>query len=270
MDLECTAAALLSKNKELEQENVQLRTMLGSNKEKTDPKAGIQSFRHDTAEELPDGAPSCSLWQSTLDERNFQKNLQPSKAKHEHRISSPVDFKSFLQNSMYTDASEKAEFQSCQADVSLNDKDEDRLLGEIAFQLDRRILKYVFQGHRRVYGFTLLNIADKIREVSTHPLTGKVDVGYQLHLSQRHAELMERLSQLGYKTALHPVFNEFIVNTYGLLTERPSAHSSWNNFDSLFKAIKTKAPSKLQKDLLLVLTCLCDMAQRDGKPLLCG
>lgn len=40
-----------------------------------------------------------------------------------------------------------------------------RLLGEIAYQLDRRILSHVFQSHRRLYGFTLLNFPEKIREV---------------------------------------------------------------------------------------------------------
>lgn len=43
--------------------------------------------------------------------------------------------------------------------------DPERLLGEVIYQLDRRILSHIFQGQRRFYGFSLLNIPDKIIEV---------------------------------------------------------------------------------------------------------
>uniref|UniRef100_A0A3Q3ARG5 Speriolin C-terminal domain-containing protein n=1 Tax=Kryptolebias marmoratus TaxID=37003 RepID=A0A3Q3ARG5_KRYMA len=146
-----------------------------------------------------------------------------------------------------------------------------RLLGEIVYQLDRRILSHVFQAHKRLYGFTLLNIPEKIIEVSTHPLTGKVDEGYQLHLTQRYTDLMDKLSQLGYKAALHPPFCEFVVNAYGILRERPSqncAEAEYNNPDFLRRLIATAAPKRLQKDLSLVLACLCSMAAQDRRPLL--
>ncbi|KAG8010120.1 Speriolin-like protein [Nibea albiflora] len=166
----------------------------------------------------------------------------------------------------------KAKMQSFSHDTLKDPTAPDRLLGEVAYQLDRRILSYIFQGHKRLYGFTLLNIPDKIIEVSQHPLTGKVDEGYRLHLSQRYAELMETLNKFGYKTTLHPQFSEFIVNTYGILKERPGENSAqemdYNNPEFLGKLIMTTAPRKLHKDLLLILTCLCNMAETDRKPLL--
>uniref|UniRef100_A0A7N8XX36 Speriolin C-terminal domain-containing protein n=1 Tax=Mastacembelus armatus TaxID=205130 RepID=A0A7N8XX36_9TELE len=201
------------------------------------------------------------------------------------RTSSPVDLKSFIQSSMHTDTNETAEVQSCQADNPPEVKGDkyshifcichinfsyflvvlDRLLGEIAYQLDRRILSHVFQGHKRLYGFTLLNIPDKIIEVRSYD-------GYRVHLTQRYSNLMDRLNQLGYKATLHPPFTEFIVNTYGILKERPGEYSTqakvYNNPDFLGKLIMSTAPRKLQKDLLLVLTCLCNMAEKDRKPLL--
>lgn len=108
-------------------------------------------------------------------------------------------------------------------------------------------------------------------QVSTHPLTGKVDRDYQLTITQRYADLMKRLKQLGYKTNLHPAFAEFVVNTYGILNEKPNESTQqvdYNNPEFLCKVIMKTAPIKLQKDLLLFLICLCSMAEMDREPLL--
>lgn len=102
-------------------------------------------------------------------------------------------------------------------------------------------------------------------------MTGTVDKGYQLHLTQRYSDLMKQLSQLGYKTNLHPAFTEFIVNTFGILKDKTSDNiymTDYNNPEFLRKMIMDTAPEKLQKDLLLVLDCLRNMAERDRRPLL--
>ncbi|XP_051999704.1 speriolin-like protein [Xyrauchen texanus] len=150
-------------------------------------------------------------------------------------------------------------------------KDPRRLLGEVAFQLDRRILSYVFQEQSRLYGFTVQNIRDKLQQVSTHPLTGKVDEEYKFQLSKRHMEVMDRLHTLGYNVTLHPPFTEFIVNTYGILKELPDAYGeqepAFNNPEFLRRVIVETAPSKLLRELLLLLGCLCFMAKQDGQSL---
>ncbi|XP_034035003.1 speriolin-like protein [Thalassophryne amazonica] len=206
-----------------------------------------------------------SVYKDTLDESEFRRGLEENR---DHVCSSPVNFRSFLQNSMHTEA----EHEPLPPDTSTDVKDSERLLGEIAFQLDRRILRHIFQGQRRHYGFNLLNIPQKIIEVSTHPLTGKVDEGYQCYLSQRYHDLMEELTHLRYKPTLHPTFSEFIINTYGILKQRPNAVSTemmdYNHPDFLKKVIETTAQSKLKKDILVLLDCLCYMAQKDRNPLL--
>uniref|UniRef100_A0AAQ5YSH0 Speriolin C-terminal domain-containing protein n=1 Tax=Amphiprion ocellaris TaxID=80972 RepID=A0AAQ5YSH0_AMPOC len=300
MDLEQTCAALHSENEQLKQENDQLKSLLSVMKENMDLRARIQSFNRDVLEDITASElKTVTEGHNTFDERQFRNEMQQTKAKQGQRTSSPIDFKSLIQCSMNTDANVEAEPQSSQTEFPPDTKGDcnqtckhvraaflvvlclnsgnsipgpDRLFGEISYQLDRRILAFVFQGQKRFYGFTVLNIADKVVEVSTHPLTGKVDEGYRLFLAQRFAGLMDRLSQLGYKAALHPAFTEFIINTYGILKKKPEENSAqeldYNNPDFLKKQILTSAPRKLQKDLLLVLTCLHSMAEKDGKPLL--
>jgi hypothetical protein len=109
-------------------------------------------------------------------------------------------------------------------------------------------------------------------QVSSHPLIGRVDEGYGLHVSQRYTDLMGRLAQLGYNRTLHPPFTEFIVNTYGILKQRPDSYTAqkmdYNNVYVLREVIFSTAPGKLVPDLLLLLSCLSDMARTDRKPLL--
>ncbi|XP_062239294.1 speriolin-like protein [Platichthys flesus] len=146
------------------------------------------------------------------------------------------------------------------------------MLGEIALQLERRIMSFVFQGHRRLYSFTVQNIPAKIREVSKNQMTGKVDEGYRLYLTQRYNDLMKQLNQLGYKKTLHPSFSEFIVNKYGILKKRSGEYGPhplyYNNPETLKKLIISTAPINLQENLLLLLKCLCNMADKDRRPLI--
>ncbi|XP_038125506.1 speriolin-like protein [Cyprinodon tularosa] len=267
MSLEQSTALLQAENEQLRLENAHFRSALLEYDEMR------SRMQRDQGQQTGfTGMDSRGLQHNNIEEQQFGRDLQQDGCKLQHRTSSPVNFKSFLQSAALKDAEEAGELHKTQADVPPCAIGSTRLLGEIAYQLDRRILSYVFQAHQRLYGFTLRNIPEKIIEVSTHPLTGKMDGAYQLHLTQRYKDIMEMLSQFGYKAALHPPFCEFVVNTYGILMERPSRSSTqeadYNNPEFLKKLIENTAPKKLQKDLLLVLSCLCFIAEKDKEPLL--
>ncbi|XP_024123854.1 speriolin-like protein [Oryzias melastigma] len=262
------ATDLKAKNEQLTKEIDHLKTMLSLMKEKTDLGDRTQACNSGSVDEsTAQGAKSKCHFQRHLEEGQFRRDLQQPTSRQEQRTSSPTNFRSFLQTSAFRDTDESEVFPNF-LNTSLDPSGPSRLLGEIAFQLDKRILMHIFQAQKRLYGFTLLNIREKIIEVSTHPVTGNVDKGYQLYLTQRYTTLMNRLSQLGYKAALHPLFSEFVVNTYGNLKERPNENSlHLVTPNSVKKVILSTAPKKLQKDLLLLLNCLCYMAEDDKKPL---
>ncbi|CAL8247104.1 unnamed protein product [Lota lota] len=273
MDLEQANVTLLSENEKLKHDNDHLKMVLRLVKENLKLKTKTFLSSCDTVLMEPEGSKPTTHIQDTLGESKFGRDLQQSDLKSVHKTSSPINFESFIKGSMHTQTIMKpaVETYSQSSSFSFN-SDPERLVGEIAFQLDRRILSHVFQSQARLYGFTVLNIPDKIIQVSTHPLTGQVDEGYRLHLSQRYTDLMGRLTQLGYNGALHPPFIEFVVNTYGILKQRPDSYTAqemdYNNADVLREVIFSAAPRKLLQDLLLLLSCLSYMARTDGKPLL--
>ncbi|XP_004696941.1 speriolin-like protein [Echinops telfairi] len=144
-----------------------------------------------------------------------------------------------------------------------------RIVGEIAFQLDRRILAYVFPGVTRLYGFTVSNIPDKIKQTSIKSLDGSVDEKKLRELTHRYLTLTARLEKLGYNRDVHPVFSEFLINTYGILKQRPDlrAHPLHSSPAALRKLVIDIVPPKFLGDSLLLLNCLCELSKEDSKPL---
>ncbi|KAM5315208.1 LOW QUALITY PROTEIN: speriolin [Glossophaga mutica] len=146
----------------------------------------------------------------------------------------------------------------------------ERLVGEIAFQLDRRILSSIFPERVRLYGFTVSNIPEKIIQASLNPSNHKLDEELCQTLTQRYVSIMNRLQSLGYNGRVHPALTEQLVNDFGILRERPElAVSEGGSFtvDFLQRVlVETVHPSMLS-DALLLLSCLNQLAHDDGKPM---
>ncbi|KAM6459241.1 speriolin-like protein [Liasis olivaceus] len=154
-------------------------------------------------------------------------------------------------------------------EIAQNNKKNGRIVGEIAFQLDRRILAHVFPGITRLYGFTVSNIPEKIKQVSMKSLDGSLDEKKYRAMTQRYRDLIAHLEKMGYCTEVHPVFSEFLINTYGILKQRPDLGSSPinNSPNDLRKMVIDIVPAKFLGDTLLLLNCLCELSKEDNKAL---
>ncbi|XP_023397363.1 speriolin [Loxodonta africana] len=146
----------------------------------------------------------------------------------------------------------------------------ERLVGEIAFQLDRRILSSIFPERVRLYGFTVSNIPEKIIQASMNPNDHKLDEELCQTLTQRYVSIMNRLQSLGYNGRVHPALTEQLVNTYGILRERPELAASEGGsytVDFLQRVLVETVPPSMLTDALLLLSCLSQLSHDDGKPM---
>ncbi|XP_027713508.1 speriolin-like [Vombatus ursinus] len=146
----------------------------------------------------------------------------------------------------------------------------ERLVGEIAFQLDRRILSSIFPERVRLYGFTVSNIPEKIIQASLNTSDHKLDEELCQMLTQRYVSVMNRLQSLGYNGRVHPGLTEQLVNAYGILRERPELAASEGDsytMDFLQRVIIETVPQSVLTDALLLLSCLNQLSHDDGKPM---
>ncbi|XP_073533945.1 speriolin-like [Phyllobates terribilis] len=145
-----------------------------------------------------------------------------------------------------------------------------RIVGEIAFQLDRRILCASFLEQQPLYGYRVADIKEKILQVTTNPLTGKVEENLRSELFQRYHHTMDQLKTMGYNPAVHPHFAEHLINTYGITKDRnaiPEDLSCCKDPQYLNKMIAECMPCDEVKDITIILQCLVYFTRQDGKSL---
>nr|XP_060628788.1 speriolin [Anolis sagrei ordinatus] len=146
----------------------------------------------------------------------------------------------------------------------------ERIVGEVAFQLDRRILSSIFPDRVRLYGFTVGNIPDKIMQ-SGNDLLCPVTEEQRKGMMERYEDIMNRLKPKGYDANYHPQLTEYIVNTFGILRERPDTTKTggdfYNDVSYLQEVVENVVPVDKRADCLVLLRCLQMLSQADGKPL---
>ncbi|XP_022084534.1 uncharacterized protein LOC110975955 [Acanthaster planci] len=138
-----------------------------------------------------------------------------------------------------------------------------KILGEIAFQVERRILAFVFQRKEILYGYNLGNLEIMIR---THP-----DQGGRSVLHRRYELLMDVLRSYGWVRGRHARFIADVIARYGTLRDVESAKAEalkrgWSNPSELKRGVLCLCPVMEVLDMLVVLDCLLHMARNDGQP----
>lgn len=146
-----------------------------------------------------------------------------------------------------------------------------RLIGEIAFQLDKRILSYVLNGkfnknckYKSFYGYTVINLQQRIIEKEV----GEV----KAIMLDRYNRLMKSLQSMGYIIPQHSNKAVALVNKYGVMK-----HSSCYDVRDMVIDVRDEmllrtlvkrlcVDSELH-DVLVLLQCLAVMAADDGMPL---
>lgn len=100
-------------------------------------------------------------------------------------------------------------------------------------------------------------------------LDGSLDEKKYQAMTQCYLDLISHLERLGYHIDFHPVFSEFLINTYGILKERPDLSSNpiHNNPAELRKMVIDTVPPRFLGDTLLLLLCLCELSKEDNKAL---
>ena len=140
-----------------------------------------------------------------------------------------------------------------------------RMIGEIALQLDRRILQFVFAPRRRLYGFTVRNIRDKIEECSTDVVDGKIDEKTRRNMTEKLDSLIAFLyCSSGYQELYHAVFAEILINAFGVL--RSKSHKMME-YEDLKILINRCLKNSYAKEALILLDSLSGLAKIDGKHL---
>lgn len=106
-------------------------------------------------------------------------------------------------------------------------------------------------------------------QTSIKSLDGSVDEKKLRELTHRYLTLTARLERLGYNRDVHPVFSEFLINTYGILKQRPDlrANPLHSSPAALRKLVIDVVPPKFLGDSLLLLNCLCELSKEDSRPL---
>lgn len=170
------------------------------------------------------------------------------------------------------------------------------LLGEVAFQLQRRIMHYVFRSEvwsgtstssktndddvnscdkrYRFYGYTILNLHEKVRAHCRDPVTGTRDSEEKARLLRRFQYIITLLrDKFGFQMYKHGRLCQELMTKHGIFGAPPDgatiARLGLRDFRSVRNHVIKLSSAQDRSDLLILVDCLHYLGQREKKPVLC-
>ncbi|KAK7097051.1 uncharacterized protein [Littorina saxatilis] len=169
------------------------------------------------------------------------------------------------------------------------------LLGEVAFQLERRIIRQVFHEKKsstsnktdntgdnrfdnndtrhRFYGFTVLNIPEKIRAETREPRTLKRNCAREAVLLRRFQDVITFLrDNCQYFVHKHGKLCQDLINKHGLFNQPPDVATitrlGLDDFRSVRNHVIKLSDKEERQDMLVIVDCLRALALKEDKPIL--
>ncbi len=139
---------------------------------------------------------------------------------------------------------------------------DERLLGEICYQLERRILSLIFSPSKQFYGYSLRYLSFIIKNEDNQQ--------NRLLYKKRFFQMEKYLSQTNFQFNYHPILTFNFINKYGIyfdyqwLKINANLLANMTEMKSFCYSILTR---NFHQDLDILLDSLKLIANLDGKPL---
>ncbi|KAI3388817.1 hypothetical protein SNEBB_002186 [Seison nebaliae] len=154
-----------------------------------------------------------------------------------------------------------------------------RLIGEICFQLDRRILQYIFGQRERwdkknnvktvncqpLYGYSTKCLLYYIGQHSINIETGFFDDNLYMENYYRYCYLFRSLIELKYDESIHPQFCHDLINEYNVLPKYLA--DPQQSLAELRAVLASLCRPEDKKNILVVFDCLLFMSLEDKERL---
>jgi hypothetical protein len=145
-------------------------------------------------------------------------------------------------------------------------------VGEIVFQMDRRIIEYIFAGYTHDKCLKKRRCCNFKEAVEIH-LDGLQNPQEELTIRRRYDNVLKTLGKLGYNVDKHEAFLQHVICKYGILCGTPREETI-KELGLTDPVVLREAFSRLIQDdeerrnIMMLLDCVIVLAYEDRRSLL--